>query len=212
MHKFYEPRYSGPMNSSYYEILEVSPFSAQHEITQAYEKCKITYSSDNPALYTMFSTDEARELLKMVEEAYSVLGNKSLRALYDEKIGQKQKAEVGVDNLKTEILAKDPLPKKSAPIKPSFTPNEEMEEFIRSNSNWGGDELKKIREYKNFSLQNISDTTKITAFYVQAIEEMTKENLPAAVFVRGYVAQISKVLGLDERKTAESYMKIFKSL
>ena len=84
------PRYN------YYDVLEISPFCAQHEITAAYEKAKSTYSGDNQAIYTMFSEEEARDLLRLVEEAYAVLGNKTLRALYDEKLGHSPAKKVDV--------------------------------------------------------------------------------------------------------------------
>lgn len=198
------------MDYTYYEILEISPFSAQHEVTQAYEKAKSTYSGENPAIYTMFSQSEARELLRMIEEAYSVLGNKSLRALYDEKIGHNQKSNISFESLKAEVLTREPQTKKVQHIKPVFEANSEMEGFMKSHAQWTGQDLKKVREYKNISLQAISETTKITAFYIQAIEQMETANLPAPVFVRGYVAQIAKNLGLDEKLVAESYMKAFK--
>ena len=39
---------------------------------------------------------------------------------------------------------------------------------------------------------------------------MEPGNLPAVVFVRGYVVQIAKAMGLDDKKVADSYMKNFK--
>jgi cytoskeletal protein RodZ len=39
---------------------------------------------------------------------------------------------------------------------------------------------------------------------------MDLANLPAQVFIRGYVVQISKLLGLDEKRVADSYMKLLK--
>jgi cytoskeletal protein RodZ len=36
------------------------------------------------------------------------------------------------------------------------------------------------------------------------------KNLPAPVFVRGFVAQTARILGLDEAKVATSYMKLLK--
>src|SRR5690606_12160813 len=73
---------------NYYDILEVNPQSSQNDITEAYHKARLTYSSDNPALYTIFTENEAREYLRMVEEAYSVLGNRTLRNIYDQKLGR----------------------------------------------------------------------------------------------------------------------------
>ena len=60
--------------TNYYEILELSTNAAQHEITTAYDRARKTYSGDNPAIYTIFSEKEARDLLKLIDEAYAVLG------------------------------------------------------------------------------------------------------------------------------------------
>ena len=51
---------------NYYEILEVGSNAAQHEVTTAYERARTTYSGDNPAIYTIFSENEARELLTLI--------------------------------------------------------------------------------------------------------------------------------------------------
>ncbi|MNY61710.1 hypothetical protein D3C86_1984200 [compost metagenome] len=56
----------------------------------------------------------------------------------------------------------------------------------------------------------MNEITKINPWYVTAIEKMDAAGLPAVVFVRGYVSQIAKALGLDEKKVADSYMKLFK--
>jgi len=74
--------------TNYYEILEVAHDAPQNEIHKAYQRAKATYSQESPALYSMFSKDEARELLRMIEEAYVVLGNQALRKSYDEKLAQ----------------------------------------------------------------------------------------------------------------------------
>jgi DnaJ-class molecular chaperone len=201
-------------NYSYYDILEVSPHCPQHEITGAYEKAKHTYATDNPAIYTMFNEEEARELLKMVEEAYSVLGNKTLRAIYDEKIGQKRPhSDLTFSALQAESKAVfNEMPKKITPLaKLEFKPDDIIESEIKSKSDWYGEDLKKIREYKRFSLEKMSEVTKISSYYINAIENMDSTGLPAAVFVRGYVSQISKVLALDDKRVCDSYMRNFKS-
>ena len=70
--------------------------------------------------------------------------------------------------------------------------------------------LKKVREYKNYSVEKLSETTKVSGYYIQAVESTDPKNLPAPVYVRGYVSQIAKVLGLDEKSVCDSYMKRFK--
>jgi curved DNA-binding protein CbpA len=181
-------------------------------VTSAYEKAKTTYSGDNPAIYTIFSEGEARDLLKLVEEAYSVLGNKTLRALYDEKLGQSgiRREDLTFENLKAQSKIQQPnLPKK--PLgKIEYKVDEKFEQELKAKTNWSGEDLKKVREYKNIPLERLSETTKISAYYINSVEKMDAKSLPAPVFVRGYVAQISKVLNLNEKTVCDSYMKNFK--
>jgi DnaJ-class molecular chaperone len=73
------------LRQSLYEVLEVSPDAPQEEIHQAFLRAKHTYSSDSPALYSVFSKEEAHELLKLIEDAYAVLGNPHKRKEYDDK-------------------------------------------------------------------------------------------------------------------------------
>lgn len=197
------------MKSNFYEILELTTNAAQHEITTAYERAKTTYSGDNPAIYTIFSDQEARELLSMIEEAYSILGNKTLRNIYDQRL-------LGHSKINAEDLTYDSILNASRLIfqdskvdtkKASFVRNEELEKEIADCANWNGDMLKKIREYKNVTLEKLSDTIKVNSFYIKAIEAMTPNNLPAPVFVRGYVIQMAKELGLNGKAVADSYMK-----
>ena len=72
--------------TNYYEILEIAPDAMATEIHKAYQRARQTYSADNPALYSMFSPDEARELLRLIDEAYNVLGNQATRKTYDETL------------------------------------------------------------------------------------------------------------------------------
>ncbi len=197
---------------NYYDILEVSPHCAQHEVTSAYEKAKLTYSGENPAIYTIFSEQEARELMKLVEEAYSVLGNKTLRALYDEKIGQGvfRRDDLSFETLKAQSKTLLPEQPKKSPSKNEYKIDESFENEIKAQSDWTGSFIRKVREYKNIPLERMSETTKISAFYINSIEKVEPKGLPASVFVRGYVSQIAKVLGLDEKKVCDSYMKHYK--
>lgn len=198
---------------SHYDILELSPQCSQNDITDAYKKAKATYSGQNPALYTIFSEQEAREYLRLVEEAYAILGNRSLRALYDEKLvkGVAEPQRVEYDKLVQESRTAKTfqLPRISR-FKPEYETNPEFEDEIKKQSNWTGDFLRRVREYKKVSLEQLSEVTKITPFYLRALENMERDSLPAPVFVRGYLVQVCRVLSLDDKKVADSYMRSFK--
>ncbi|MCK6599623.1 MAG: helix-turn-helix domain-containing protein [Bdellovibrionaceae bacterium] len=196
---------------NFYEVLELNTNSAQHEITTAYERARATYSGENPAIYTIFSEQEARELLTLIEEAYSILGNKTLRNIYDQRLLGNNKSNPE-DLTYESILSASRLifnEAKGENKKIVYVRDEAFEKEIAEQTQWTGVFLKKVREYKKYPIERLSDVIKVNPFYIKAIELEEPTNLPAPVFVRGYVMQISKELGLDAKTVADSYMKRF---
>lgn len=196
---------------NYYEVLELPTNAAQHEVTTAYDRAKRTYSGENPAIYTVFTDSEARELLSLIEEAYSVLGNKTLRSIYDQRLLSSQ---FSLDDLSySSILGASkqyyPEPKLEQ-RKPQYQKDPAFEKEILGQTNWDGPFLKRVREYKGLSVERISEKTKINPYYITSLEKMDSKGLPASVFVRGYISQIAKELGLNEKAVADSYLMLFK--
>ncbi len=200
--------------SNYYEILELPANSPQHEVTAAYERARNTYSGENPAIYTIFSEHEAREFLVLIEEAYQVLGNKILRNIYDQRLlsGMASLNDLTYASIVEASKKVTPVEVKPTEKKPAaaYTKDEAFEAEIKAQENWTGEFIKKVREYKGITVERMSEITKINAWYVKAIEKTEPDNLPAVVFVRGYVVQIARALGVDDKKVADSYMKTFK--
>lgn len=299
---------------NYYEVLEVPHDAPQHEIHKAYQRAKATYAQDNPALYSMFTREEARDLMKLVDEAYAVLGNHGLRRNYDEtllKAGLRNMNPVAVaapshdsryapemqhDSL-PDFVVPDPsipgsfdeAPDYSAPVQtlhvpspipppsavanpysqpapkpavqvaappaPAMDPlhasatgvresilvtNSEftvrkretatplpadtgrcplgtykidlaMEQDIATATEFDGLFLQKIRLYKQVSLEKLSVSSRIGKTYLIALESNDFKNLPATVFLRGFLVQMAKQLGLDEAKVVTSYMSLAKA-
>ncbi|MFM6928401.1 MAG: helix-turn-helix domain-containing protein [Bdellovibrio sp.] len=198
---------------NYYEILELTANAPQHEVSTAYERARTTYSGENPAIYTIFSEQEARELLVLIEEAYKILGNKILRNIYDQRLlsGHASLNELTYTSIMEASKQAFPEPKQEKKPAATFTKNDAFEKEISTQENWTGEFLKKVREYKNISIERMSETTKINSWYVTAIEKTQPSDLPAVVFVRGYVVQIARALGLNDKVVADSYMKNFKA-
>lgn len=197
---------------NYYEILELAANAPQHEVSAAYERARSTYSGENAAIYTIFSEKEARELLSLIDEAYKVLGNKILRNIYDQRLLSGRSSLNDLTYVSILEASKQVYPEpKIEKVHSVYPKNETFENSIQTQTNWDGAFLKKVREYKQLSIQKISEVTKINSYYVSAIEHMDPQGLPAVVFVRGYVVQIAKAMGLDGNKVADSYMKNFKN-
>lgn len=264
-------------HTNYYEVLEVQEDAPTHEVHKAYQRAKSTYSSDNPALYSMFSVDEARELLRLIEEAYAVLGNPGLRKTYDEA---RSKGELPQLNIPVALKANSvestvslanasgygssvssPMSRPSSsnssahpsqvmaehrqlpdfPLPPSSigqsmeTPaarasakavlppgtgrtslstykiDESFETELKGVSDFDGAMLQRTRLYKNISIDRLSEATRISRSYLMAVETNDYKSLPAAVFTRGFIVQVARVLGLNEQSVAASYIKMFRA-
>ena len=61
-----------------------------------------------------------------------------------------------------------------------------------------GARLKKARKGANFSLQDISDRTKISLRFLAAIENDDFSALPGRVYIFGFTRAFARAVGLDE--------------
>jgi cytoskeleton protein RodZ len=68
-----------------------------------------------------------------------------------------------------------------------------------------GDSLKREREMRGVTLDEISAATRIATRFLQAIENEQWEQLPGGVFNRGFVRAVARYLGLDEENIVAEY-------
>ncbi len=68
-----------------------------------------------------------------------------------------------------------------------------------------GMELKRERELRGITLQEIADATKINIRYLRDLEEDRLDNLPGTFFIKGIIRSFAKYIGLDENTILNSY-------
>jgi len=68
-----------------------------------------------------------------------------------------------------------------------------------------GDNLKREREMRGVSLEEIATATRIAPRFLRAIENEQWEQLPGGVFNRGFVRAVARYLGLDEESIVAEY-------
>lgn len=69
-----------------------------------------------------------------------------------------------------------------------------------------GDKFRKARENKGFSLDDVSNVTKIGSRMLQAIEEEHFDQLPGGVFNKGFIRAYAKHLGLNHEEAVTEYL------
>ncbi len=183
-------------DQTYYEILEVSPTAKDKEIQRAYEHAKETFQADSLAVYSLFSEEEIKEIQSAIEEAYRVLIDETLRRGYDHSHLQ----TAGGQPPEKPFEAQEVFREKKTSLSftgISFNPDEEL---------YRGKTLKQIREKIGVELQVVSMETKVSMKVLEQIEEEAFENLPALVYLKGFLKGYAQSLGLDPQKVIEEYL------
>jgi len=68
-----------------------------------------------------------------------------------------------------------------------------------------GESLKREREMRGVTLEEIAAATRIATRFLRAIENEEWDQLPGGVFNRGFVRAVARYLGLDEENTVAEY-------
>src|SRR5262249_57167608 len=68
-----------------------------------------------------------------------------------------------------------------------------------------GEHLKRERELREVSLDELSKSTRISSRFLDALENENWEKLPGGVFGHGFVRTIARYLGLDEEALLAEY-------
>lgn len=71
-----------------------------------------------------------------------------------------------------------------------------------------GENLRREREMRGISLQEISDTTKVSVRFLEALEEEDFSKLPGGIFIRSFIRAYANYLGLDEERVIAEYQLV----
>lgn len=69
-----------------------------------------------------------------------------------------------------------------------------------------GEDLRRERELRQISLREISEATKISLRYLDALERNDFRHLPGGVFNKGFVRAYSQYIGVDAESMVNAYL------
>jgi flagellar biosynthesis protein FlhG len=173
------------MPDDLYAVLGLEPRASSEQVERAYRFCLELYGEGALATYSLLDPEEAEAQRTRVREAYEVLADEQRRQAYDSARGY--------------LPPEQPVPPFLAPA-PRALDEPALPEVLT------GAELRRIREARGVSLRHIASVTKIGLRFLEYIEEDRFALLPAPVYLRGFLYEYARLVGIDARRTADAYM------
>lgn len=177
---------------SHHDLLEVDRGATDEEIRRAFKRAREIYAADALACHALFEPQELQALRSRLEEAYDVLLDPLRRKPYE--------------------LSVFPGPSDDEPARPRAERNENLPPApeITPDTDFTGALLRAVRESQGIGLAEVSARTKVRLAYLEAIENDDFGALPAAVYVRGFVSELAKMLKLDAAQVARTYVRRYR--
>ncbi len=219
---------------NFYELLEISPLASSQEVHKAYDRVRRIYEPNSIALYSLFTAEETAKIRQRIEEAYRTLAYDDNRRRYDKALKEQQEAPE-LESLapapqyqrhyqpvqpaplpdaheEEEPIPVEPLdahedyvaPVPVEPVRPAAVPKTEVAEFT-------GMAIRVLREQAGLTIRNVADTTKIGSRYLEFIELENFAKLPPRAYLRGFLLQYAKILGVDPERLAGDYLKRYEA-
>jgi len=172
-----------------YELLGLEPGATREQVERAYRFSLEMYGEDTLATYSLLEPAELEALRHRIQQAHQTLTDTECRRAHDEAHG----------------------------ISPPEAPEGRVIPFPTS-SDAGADEpelpdvltgpdLKLLREARGLSLRQMADVSKIGTRFLEYLEADRFAQLPPPVYLRGFLKEYARILGLDSHGVAEAYMK-----
>jgi flagellar biosynthesis protein FlhG len=174
------------MADDLYAVLGLEPRASAEQVERAYRFCLELYGEASVATYSLLEPHEAEAQRSRVREAYEVLSDPDRRSAYDEAQGFLPPPDTSVV----------PFPPAAAATARAGTP-----------SQVSGPELRRLRETRGLSLRHMAAVSKIGVRFLEYIEEDRFALLPPPVYLRGFLQEYARLLGLDPRDVADRYLE-----
>ncbi|HSS01100.1 MAG TPA: helix-turn-helix domain-containing protein [Kofleriaceae bacterium] len=196
-------------SDSHYELLEVPPTASFEDIRRANRRVRDIYGAEAVAISGLYDPASLEAVHRRLDLAYTTLMDAAKRKEYDmELFPDGVPMPVTPPSHSTDVPAPRPAAKVDEPGALAVRPP--MPE-ISPATEFSGALLRQIREAIGVELREIAERSKIGMAYLSALEGEVFGKLPAAVYVRGFLAEYARALGLDGERVKETYLARFQA-
>jgi flagellar biosynthesis protein FlhG len=182
---------------THYTVLGITRSASDEEVRRAYKRQREVYASGGLAISSLLNEAQQKSEQARLDEAYDTLLDPIRRRAYDLSTfhDQDEPASVGARSVRPALAAEQ------------LMLQGELAREIGPDTDFTGTLLRKVRESQGIELSEISARTKIGRTYLAAMEDERFGDLPAIVYVRGFLAELAKFLKLDPAQVQKTYLR-----
>ncbi len=182
---------------THYTVLGITRSATDEEVRRAYKRQREIYSSGGLATSSLLNDAQQKSEQARLDEAYDTLLDAIRRRAYDLSTfhDQDEPASVGARSVRPALAAEQ------------IMLQGELAREIGPDTDFTGALLRKVRESQGIELGEISAKTKIGRSHLAAIEDERFADLPAIVYVRGFLAELAKFLKVDPAQVQKTFLR-----
>lgn len=185
-----------------YELLEIYPGASEEEVRRGLKQVREYFGLDGLAVRGACTEEERRDYQWRAEAAHETLIDKSKRREYD-----RATFPDGFPSPRESFS--DGRPKITGRVR---SPHDSLPRVeLRDDQMVTGSFLGEIRRQRGIELEDISNRAKISISYLKAIEEERYADLPASVYVRGFVTEYARYLKMNPDRAVKDFMATYES-
>ena len=200
-------------SDSHYDLLEVAPTASFEDIRRANRRIRDIYGAESVAISGLYDPPGLEAVHRRLDLAYTTLMDAAKRKEYDNELFPE-----GVPAPPTAIAVTPGEPRPPRPTAP-LVPLDETSPAIERppmpalgpRTEYTGPLLQQIREALGVELREIAERSKIGMAYLVSLEGEQFGKLPATVYVRGFLSEYARILGLDGRRVVETYLDRYRA-
>jgi flagellar biosynthesis protein FlhG len=193
---------------SHYELLEVPPTASFEDIRRANRRIRDVYGAESVAISGLYDPASLEAVHRRLDLAYTSLMDAAKRKEYDLELFPDGVPMPVTHTASSEVAPPRPPAKVDDPATLAVRPP--MPD-ISPTTVFSGPLLRQIREAVGVELREIAERSKIGMAYLQALEGEVFGKLPAAVYMRGFLAEYARALGLDAERVKLTYLARFRA-
>ena len=180
-----------------YDVLGVPRTAADDEIRRGVKRQREIFREGSLPLCSVVAPEVLQKVQARIEEAHDTLLDPVRRRAYDlstfpDDAPQTVPPQKNRDSAQAAELA---------------MMQAELAREINGETVFSGALLRKVRESQGIEITEIAARTKISVAHLVAIENESLGDLPALVYVQGFVQQVAKFLKLDPAQVAKTYSR-----